>query len=97
MIVFLRNWMKEGKPTKGDPQGRHSGTQCCAIRVSHVEFFTGAEARVEIIHPYNGDMTHIEVEGDRFKWGEVYDYCILYEDEQDYIIKNDFPKCKWFN
>jgi hypothetical protein len=89
MIVLLRNEISH------DTQS----VECCAIRTNHVEFFGN---RIEIIYPSDGDVTQIDVinrDGDLyFRWGETYDFCVLYDDdsEADVFLNEDFPKCKWY-
>ena len=82
MIVFLRNEYQD------------KDTVCCAIKVGHFEVFHGGGDRIEITYPE--DVTQIGVEGDCYRWGELYEYCMIYENEQEYIIRDEFPLCKWF-
>jgi hypothetical protein len=90
MIVLLRNEMEDN----------HADTECCAIKTPHVEFMGG---HIEIVYPRNGDITHIDVLRNNagggcpdFRWGDTYDFCILYDDDCEYLIREEFPKCKWF-
>ena len=87
MIIFLRDEMQDD----------HADTECCAIKTCHAEVFPN---RIEIIYPHDGDITYIDVlpeSGDiNFRWGEVYDFCIMYDDSDEYMLREEFPNCKWF-
>lgn len=87
MIIFLRNEM----------QSDHADTGCCAIKTCHAEVFAN---RVEIIYPNDGDITYINVLqecGDvNFRWGEIYEYCTVYDNDSEDMLRDEFPKCKWF-
>jgi len=88
MIIFLRHEIHND---------RTLDTECCAIKTCHAEFFAN---RVEIIYPHDGDITYINVlpeGGDvNFRWGEVYEYCTMYDNDDEYIVREEFPRCKWF-
>ena len=88
MIIFLRDEMQDD----------HADTECCAIKTRHAEVFA---AVIEVIYPYDGDITYIDVMPDSgdisFRWeGEVYDFCTMYDDDSEDMLREEFPKCKWF-
>ena len=85
MIILLRNEMFNNKAKR----------KACAIRTHHVEFFPDM---VEIIYPYGGDITYIPITKKKqdFVWGGKYAFCILYDDQDEYLIRSEYPKCKWF-
>ena len=87
MIIFLRDEM----------QDNHATTPCCAIQTCHAEVFPN---RIEIIYPHDGDITYIDVlpeSGDiNFRWGEIYEYCTMYDDDSEDMLREEFPNCKWF-
>ena len=86
MIVFLRNEM----------QAAEKDTVCCAIKTRHVEVFHGGEGyeRIELCYPE--DVTYINIEHSCYRWGELYEFFIMYDDADEYIIRDAFPLCKWF-
>ena len=87
MIILLRD----------ETQNNHADTECCAIKTCHAEVFSTV---IEIIYPHDGDIAYIDVMPDsgdvNFRWGEIYKYCIMYDNESEYILREGFPKCKWF-
>ena len=84
MLILLRDDMVNAK----------SKRRACVIKTTHAEFFPD---RVEIIYPAGGDITYINVtKKGNFVWGDKYGYCIFYEDWQDYVIRETYPKAKWF-
>ena len=85
MIILLRNEMFNDKAKR----------KACAIRTNHVEFFPD---RVEVIYPYGCDITYIPITEKKhdFVWGGKYAFCVLYDDKDEYLIRDEYPKCKWF-
>jgi hypothetical protein len=63
-----------------------------AIKTTHVEFFHN---RVEFLQ--DESTTHIDIVGPNhdFVWGEQYDYCLVYDNDDEYVIRDAYPKCKW--
>jgi len=90
MIIFLRN--------EYSPRPR-TDTVCCAIKATFVEFLEG---RVEFIPAYGDfDVTQIDIKvtehGDNtYLWGDAYDYCEIYDNSLEEILRASYPKCRWF-
>jgi len=87
VIIFLRDEMRNN----------HEDTPCCGIKTCHAEVF---ENRIEMIYPHDGDVTYINIQpesGDvSFRWGEIYDFCTMYDNEDEDMLREEFPKCIWF-
>lgn len=78
MLILLRNCIKDVE----------SETPARIVKASHVEFFSD---RIEF---YNDVVEHSYItilkNGD-FAYGETYDFCIIYNDEDAYILEDSFP------
>lgn len=64
-----------------------------ALRADHVEFFPN---RIEFM-PAGGDndITQIDVLGDCYRFGDTYEYCKLYDDDNEELLRESHPQCNW--
>jgi len=90
MIIFLRN--------EYSPRPR-TDTVCCAIKATFVEFLEG---RVEFVPAYgDGDVTQIDImvgsyNNNAYLWCRFYDYCEIYDNSAEEMLRDSYPKCRWF-
>ena len=66
---------------------------CRAIKTRHFEIMEG---RIEIVYPSDGDITYIPIEGNRFQWGGLYEFISVSDNDDEYLIREASPNCKWF-
>ena len=67
--------------------------ECCAIKTRHFEIMEG---RIEIVYPSDGDITCITIEDGEFRWGERYEFISVSDNDDEYLIREASPDCKWF-
>ena len=67
--------------------------ECCAIKTRH---FGIVDGNIEILYPSDGDITYIKIEGGAFRWAGLYESCSVADDDDEYLIREASPSCKWF-
>jgi hypothetical protein len=55
------------------------------------------EGRIEIVYPSDGDITCITIEDGEFQWGERYEFISVSDNDDEYLIREASPDCKWFD
>jgi len=37
-----------------------------------------------------------ELSSNTYMWGDAYDYCEIYDNSAEEMLRDSYPKCRWF-